>query len=450
MDLVSLNALVNRYVWGPEMMVFFLTVGLYLTVRTGFIQFSKIGIIFRETLGAIRERALGAGGEITPFQATMVALGATMGQGNLIGVTAAILIGGPGAIFWMWVAGVLGMATKFAEATLAVHFRQRYADGSVSGGPMYYLSRGLPKGLRWLGGVYALLAALAAFGIGNLTQSSAMAGSLEAAFGIPVGLTGLVVAIIVAFILGGGIRRIAAFAQTLVPLMLFAFLAASLYALVFHIDALGSAFAAIFQNAFGFQAAAGGTAGYALAQTLKAGVGRGIFSNEAGLGSAAIAHAQAQVDHPVRQGFWGVIEVFLDTLVVNTLMALLVLTSGAWQLGKSAPHAFVAAWDFPGGASVSAVILALFVFTTLVSWGFYGEEAAGFLLGDGIRWPYRITYIVFAFVGALGGFELLTAFADTLNGLMAIPNLIGLVLLGSLVAKLVQGFFRGEPWHPPR
>ncbi len=450
MDLVSLNALVNRYVWGPEMMVAFLVVGLYLTLRTGLIQFTKIGIIFRETLGAIRERALGASGEITPFQATMVALGATMGQGNLIGVTSAILIGGPGAIFWMWVAGVLGMATKFAEATLAVHFRQRYADGSVSGGPMYYLSRGLPKGLRWLGAVYAFLAALAAFGIGNLTQSSAMAGSLEAAFDIPVGLTGFAVALIAAFILGGGIRRIAAFAQTLVPLMLFAFLAAGLYALFFHLDALGGAFAAIFQNAFGFRAAAGGAAGYALAQTLKAGVGRGIFSNEAGLGSAAIAHAQAQVDHPVRQGFWGVIEVFLDTLVVNTVMALLVLTSGAWQLGQSAPHAFVAAWDFPGGASVAAVILALFVFTTLVSWGFYGEEAAGFLFGDGIRWPYRITYIVFAFVGALGGFELLTAFADTLNGLMAIPNLIGLLLLGGLVAQLVRGFFRGEPWQPPR
>ncbi len=450
MDLLSLNALLNRYVWGPEMMLAFLAVGLYLTVRTGFVQFSKIGIIFRETLGAIRERTLGAGGEITPFQATMVALGATMGQGNLIGVTAAILIGGPGAVFWMWIAGILGMATKFAEAVLAVHFRQRYADGSVSGGPMFYLSRGLPKGLRWLGGLYALLAALAAFGIGNLTQSSAMAGSLEAAFGVPVGLTGLFVALVAAFILAGGVRRIAAFAQALVPLMLLGFLAAGAYALAIHGAALAGAIAAIFQGAFGAQAAAGGAAGYALQQTLKAGVGRGIFSNEAGLGSAAIAHAQAQVDHPVRQGFWGVIEVFLDTLVVNTVMALIVLASGVWQTATSAPQAFVAAWNFPGGSSVAAIVLALFVFTTLVSWGFYGEEAAGFLFGDGIRWPYRITYIVFAFVGALGGFELLTALADTLNGLMAIPNLLGLVLLGGVVAGLVRGFFRGEPWRPPR
>jgi len=450
MDLLSLNTYINRYVWGPEMMFVFLISGLYLTFRTGFIQFVRIGLIFRETLGAIRERSLESSGEITPFQATMVALGATMGQGNLIGVTAAILIGGPGAIFWMWIAGVLGMATKFAEATLAVHFRQRYADGSVSGGPMYYLSRGLPKGLRWLGGAYALLAALAAFGIGNLTQSSAMAGGLEAAFDIPVGFTGLLAALTVAFILAGGIRRVAGFAQTLVPLMVLGFLGAGAYALVMQGDALLGAFTTIFHHAFAFQAAAGGTAGYALQQMLRAGVGRGIFSNEAGLGSAAIAHAQAQVDHPVRQGFWGVMEVFLDTLVVNTLMALLVLTSGAWQLGRSAPHTYVAAWEFPGGASVAAVILTLFVFTTLVSWGFYGEEAAGFLFGDGIRWPYRIVYVVFAFVGALGGFELLTAFAETLNGLMAIPNLLGLFILGGVVARLVGGFFRGEPWRPPR
>ena len=450
MDLLSLNALLNRYVWGPEMMVVFLAVGLYLTVRSGFVQFSKIGIIFRETLGAIRERALAAEGVITPFQATMIALGATMGQGNLIGVTAAILIGGPGAIFWMWVAGLLGMATKFSEAVLAVHFRQRYNDGSVSGGPMFYLARGLPKSPAWLGGLYALLAALAAFGIGNLTQSSAMAGSLKAAFGVPVGLTGFFVAVIAAFILAGGVRRIAVFAQTLVPLMFFGFLVAGAFALFAHVEALAGAFAAIFQSAFGTQAAAGGAAGYALQQTLKAGVGRGIFSNEAGLGSAAIAHAQAQVDHPVRQGFWGVIEVFLDTLVVNTVMALIVLASGVWQEAKSAPEAFVAAWDFPGGASVAAILLALFVFTTLVSWGFYGEEAASFLFGEGIRLPYRITYIVFALVGALGGFDVLTAVADTLNGMMAIPNLLGLVLLGGTVAALVRGFFQGEPWHPPR
>jgi len=445
---LELLTTINRFVWGPEMMVVFLTVGLFLTFRTGLIQFRRISVIVRETLGAIRERAWGAEGEITPFQATMVALGGTMGQGNLLGVTTAILIGGPGAVFWMWVAGVLGMATKFTEAALAVHYRVRYDDGSVSGGPMYYLARGLPPGLRWLGAVYAFLAAFAAFGIGNLTQSSAMAESLRAAFGVPVGISGLFIALIAAFILAGGIRRIAAFAQSLVPLMLFFFLAAGLFVLATRVELLGQAFAAIFRGAFALDAAAGGAAGYALAAALRAGVGRGIFSNEAGLGSAAIAHAQAQVDHPVRQGFWGVIEVFLDTLVVNTVMALLVLTSGV--LEGSAAQVYLAAWDLPGGAMVAALVLAMFVFTTLVSWGFYGEEAAGFLFGEGVRWPYRITYIVFAFVGALGGFELVTLVAETMNGLMAIPNLFGLVALGAVVARLVRGFFSGEPWEPPK
>jgi len=443
MELSSLS----RFVWGPEMMVAFLLVGAYLSVRTGFIQITKLGVVFREVLGAIRERRHFAPRRITPFQATMIALGGTMGQGNLIGVTSAILVGGPGAIFWMWLAGFLGMAVKFAEATLAVHYRVRFSDDSVSGGPMYYLSRGLPKSLSWLGAVYALFAAVAAFGIGNLTQSAAMAGGLESAFGVPPGITGLFVAVAAGVILAGGATRIARVAEVLVPLMVLAFLAAGLVALFFHAAEVPAALAAIFEGAFGLKAALGGTAGYALAETLKAGVGRGIFSNEAGLGSAAIAHAQADVDHPVRQGFWGVAEVFLDTLVINTLMALIVLTSGAYQLAKGAPAAFVAAWTFPGGSTLAAAILALFVFTTLLSWGFYGEEAASYLFGEGVRWPYRIAYVVFALVGALGGFELFIAVADIMNGLMAIPNLIGLVLLAGVVSRLVREFFQGLPWR---
>ncbi len=448
MDVLELNQLINRYVWGPEMMIVFLAVGLYLTLRSGLVQFRRFGVILRETVGAIRERALGFGGEITPFQATMIALGATMGQGNLIGVTAAIMAGGPGAIFWMWIAGLVGMATKFAEATLAVHFRQRYADGSVSGGPMFYLSKGL--GLPWLGGLFAVFAAIAAFGIGNLTQSSAMAASFQDGFGVPPALTGLFVAVVVAFILAGGVARIARFAQVWVPFMVIAFLVASVLELFFHLGGIGQALTSIFTSAFNVQAAAGGAGGYAISQALKAGVGRGIFSNEAGLGSAAIAHAQAQVDHPVRQGFWGVVEVFLDTIVINTLMALIILSTGAWTEAASASQAFVLAWDeVPGDTAIASTILSLFVFTTIVSWGFYGEEAASFLLGDGIRWPYRITYVVLAFVGGLGGFEAFTQISDTLNGLMAIPNLIGLIVLGGVVARLTQGFFSGEPWVPP-
>ena len=439
-----------RYVWGPEVMVLFLLVGAYLTVVTGFIQFRRLGVVVSEALGSLRERTLGLGGMITPFQATMIALGGTLGQGNLVGVAAALAVGGPGAVFWMWVAGLLGMATKFAEATLAVHYRRRFDDGTVSGGPMYYLSRGLPSGLSWLGGLYALLAALAAFGVGNLTQSSALASGLRASLGVPVGLTGLATALTVAFLLAGGIKRVAWFAQLVVPFMVVTFLVAGTTELALHVERLGSALAQIVSGAFGTQAAAGGALGLALKEVVKAGVGRGVFSNESGLGVAAIAHAQAQVDHPVRQGFWGVIEVLLDTLVVNTLMALILITSGSWERLKSPTELYVAGWQMPGAGVVAGFVLALFVFTTIVSWGFYGEEAACFLLGEGIRWPYRITYVVTAFVGALGGFDLFITIADTLNGLMALPNLVGLVVLGPLVGRLVAGFFRGELWVPPR
>ncbi len=439
---------INGWVWGFEMMLVFLAVGLYLTVRTGFIQFARIGIIFRETLGAIRERALGSGGDVSPFQATMVALGATLGSGNIIGVASAILIGGPGAIFWMWMAGLVGMATKFAEAVLAVHYRRQFADGSVSGGPMYYIARGL--GMPWLGALFAVFAAIAAFGIGNVVQVSAMAGAFENNLGVPPVWTGLFAAILVAYALAGGIKRIAAFAQVLVPIMIFLYLAIAIAALITHASGIIPAFVSIFQAAFTPQAGFGGAVGVTAKEMIKAGVGRGIFSNEAGLGSAAIAHAQAQVDHPVRQGFWGAMEVFIDTIVINTFTALVLLSVGSWMRGGKPFDVLLGSFSSLGPAkSLMAVVLILFVFTTLVSWAFYGEEAATFLFGEGIRWPYRLAYVVVAFVGGLGSFSALIRLSDTMNGLMAIPNLIALVLLGGVVARLTRGFFSGEPCLPP-
>ncbi len=449
MNLIGWFDQLGSWVWGLEMMLVFLAVGLYLSVRTGFIQFSKAGVIFRETIGAIRERALGGDGQISPYQATMIALGATLGSGNIIGVTSAILLGGPGAIFWMWMAALVGMATKFAEATLAVHFRQRFADGSVSGGPMYYISRGL--GLPWLGGIFAILAAIAAFGIGNVTQVSALSGALYENAGIPPVWTGLFVAVVVAFVLAGGVVRIAKFAQLLVPFMVVLYLLAALAALVLHAGNLIPAFLSIFSSAFSVHAGVAGGVGFTIQQMIKAGVGRGIFSNEAGLGSAPIAHAQAQVDHPVRQGFWGVVEVFVDTIVVNTFTALVVLSAASWSKGGLPEDVLYGSFGVLGaGLRIMPLVLALFVFTTVVSWAFYGEESAVFLLGEGIRWPYRLAYIVMAFVGGLGSFGTLVKISDTMNGLMAVPNLIALVVLGGLVAKLTRGFFSGEPWRPPR
>jgi len=440
---------INGWVWGFGMMLVFLSVGIYLTVRTGFVQFMRVGVIFRETLGAIRERALGGSGEVSPFQATMIAMGATIGIGNIVGVTAAILSGGPGAVFWMWVASLLGMATKFAEATLAVHFRQRFSDGSVSGGPMYYISRGL--GLPWLGGFFAFFAAIAAYGIGNVVQVSAIAGVFESQLHLAPVWTGLFAGLVVALVLGGGVRRIAHFVQLLVPFMIFLYLGLGAVVLIFNASGLVPAFQAIFQSAFSIQAGVGGAVGVAATEMIKAGVGRGIFSNEAGLGSAAIAHAQAQVDHPVRQGFWGAMEVFVDSILINSFTALVVLSSGAWNSGSTPYEVLGLSFGgIPVAQTLLAVSLALFAFTTLISWAFYGEESATFLFGEGIRWPYRLAYVVMVFVGGLGSFSTLIKLSDTMNGLMAIPNLIALVLLGGVVARLTRGFFSGEPWTPPK
>jgi len=449
MNLMEFIGQVGSLVWGFWMMLVFLAVGLYLTFRTGFVQFTRLGIIFRETLGAIRERTLGSGGDVSPFQATMVALGATLGSGNIIGVTSAILIGGPGAIFWMWMAGLVGMATKFAEAVLAVHFRRQFADGSVSGGPMYYIARGL--GMPWLGAVFAIFAAIAAFGIGNVVQVSAMSGAFENNLGIPPAWTGLFAAILVSYALAGGIRRIASFAQVLVPIMIILYLALALAAIITHASGILPAIVSIFQGAFTPQAGLGGVMGVTAKEMIKAGVGRGIFSNEAGLGSAAIAHAQAQVDHPVRQGFWGAMEVFIDTIVINTFTALVLLSAGSWMRGGVPFDVLLGSFSSLGPIKAAmAPVLVLFVFTTLMSWAFYGEESAAYLFGEGIRWPYRLAFAVLAFVGGIGSFDALVTVSDTMNGLMAIPNLLALVLLGGVVAKLTRDFFAGKPWEPPQ
>lgn len=456
MDVLAINAVLNRVVFGLEAKLVFLAVGLVLTVALGFIQFRRLGVIVSETLGAIRERAQGFGGQITPFQAAMVAIAATVGTGHFIGMIAAILTGGPGAVFWMWLGYLLGMATKFAEATLAVHFRRMYTDGSVSGGPMFYISRGLRDRFgrlgAFLGGAFALFAAIAAFGIGNLSQAGAVGNSLQSAFNVPPAITGLGVAVVVGLIIGGGIRRIAAFAQFIVPVKLLLLALAIIPLLVVYAGQIPTALAQIFSAAFNLQAFAGGALGSYIAM-VNAGLGRGIFANEAGLGSAPIAHAQAQVDHPVRQGFWGVAEM-LVSLVVTTLMALTFLASGLWQREGvgAAPQAAVTmfqAHPLGVGDIILALTLAALAFGTMVSWAFYGEEAASYLFGEGIRWPYRITFVVIAFVAPIGGFNAFIDISDALNGFMAIPNLLALLLLAPLVARLVREFFQGEPWRVP-
>jgi alanine or glycine:cation symporter, AGCS family len=372
MDILALNEYLNRAVYGEWMMVVFILVGLYLSLRTNFVQFARLGTALRETLGAIRERFLRFGGHITPFQAAMVAVSATIGTGHIIGMVGAVVLGGPGALLWMWIAYLVGMATKFAEAVLAVHFRRQYSDGSVLGGPMVYIRYGLGPRMAWLAALFALFTAVAAFGIGNLSQAGAVGAALAQEFDVPPAITGLLVALLVGVLLAGGIRSVARFAQIVVPLKLMLFLLAVLPLLLIHLEGLPAALALVVSSALSFQAAAAGAAvSLGLAEILKAGVGRGIFANEAGLGSAAIAHAQAQVDHPVRQGFWGLTEMLLS-LMVTTLTALTFIASGLWQsyLGGDRVEAARALFtEHPLGVALLGLLLAVFC---LGHYGFVG------------------------------------------------------------------------------
>lgn len=455
MDILAINAIVQTAVFGPVMMLVFILVGLYLSARSGFPQFTRSMVAVRETLGAIRERFLSFGGQISPFQAAMVAMSATVGTGHLVGMVGAVVVGGPGAVLWMWLGYLVGMATKLAEATLAVHYRRQYTDGSVLAGAMVYIRFGLGKRFAWLAGLFAIFAAMAAIGAGNLAQGGSVGALLDQEFQLPPAITGLLIAVLVALVLGGGIVRIARFAQVVVPLKLGLFLIGVIPLLIIHGGQIPNAFGLIFSSALSLPAAIGGAGGFVLAELLKilqAGMGRGIFANEAGLGSAAFAHGQAQVDHPVRQGFWGLTEM-MTSLLVTTLMALTFIASGLWERFAGGNRVEAARFLFaehPLGVPMLTVMLVVFALGTMISWGFYGEESATYLLGEGVRWPYRLTYITFAFVGPLGGLDALTSVADTLNGMMAIPNLIALVILAPLVAKLIKEFFRGMPWRPPR
>ncbi|RIH78924.1 Sodium/proton-dependent alanine carrier protein [Calidithermus terrae] len=452
MSFEAINQWLNGLVYGPVMMLAFLAAGLYLSGHTRFLQFTRFGVALRETLGAVRERSESFGGTITPFQAVMIALSGTVGTGHVVGMVAAILSGGPGAVLWMWLGYAVGSATKFAEATLAVHFRRHYADGSISGGAMYYVRQALGPRWGWVAGLFAVFAMFSAFGGGNLVQAKTLSETLQTSFGVPPAITGLLVAALAGVVLGGGIVGVARFASVVFPLKLLLFALAVVPLLAVYAEKIPAAFGLIFSSALSLEAAAGGAAGYTLVQIFQAGMGRGIFANEAGLGSSAFAHAQARVDHPVRQGLWGVTEM-LTSFLVTTLTALAFLASGVWEgsLGGSPTEAAVRLFEAHFlHSSVLAVLLIVFAMGTLITWGFYGEEAAAYLFGEGVRWPFRLCYLVLAFMGPLGGLGTFLSLSDTLNGLMAIPNLLALAGLAGLVGRLVRGFFSGEAWVPPR
>jgi AGCS family alanine or glycine:cation symporter len=432
-------------VWGPYLLIpLLLLTGLFLTLRLRGLQFTELWHAL--WLGLVVRKEQGAQGDISHFQALMTALAATVGTGNIVGVATAISLGGPGALFWMWMTGLVGMATKYSEALLSVKYRTVDERGEQCGGPMYYLARGIRNRAlgRTLGALFACFAAIAAFGIGNMVQSNSIAHALEESFRVPLWLTGLVIAVAAGAVILGGIKSIGKFTSLLVPAMIVAYVAAILVLLVLHADRIPAAFALVFQGAFEGTAAAGGFTGAVVASAIRFGVARGIFSNESGLGSAGIAAAAAETKEPARQALVSMTQTFIDTIVVCTCTGLAILVTGAWSSGLSGAGLTQLAFrdGLPGelGPVVVAVSLSLFAFSTILGWSYYGEKSVEYLLGRRAVVPYRVVFVLFAFVGAVRSLDFVWAVADVLNGLMALPNLVGLLLLSSVVVAETRGY----------
>ncbi len=446
MDLImSINSTINGIVWGPPILVLIVGTGIYLSLSTKFFSVAKLGYVLRNTLAKMFSKDQVGEGEVTAFQAVATALAATVGTGNIAGVATAIAMGGPGAIFWMWFAALVGMTTKFAEVVLAVHYREKTPDGRFIGGPMYYITKGL--NMKWLAKLFAFFGALAAFGIGNMVQSNSIAEALNVTFGLPKLPVGIICAVVAGLVVIGGIKRIGQVTELLVPFMAAFYIIGGLVIILLNITEIPSAIALIVKSAFTPAAATGGFAGSTVMLAMRYGVARGVFTNEAGLGSAPIAHAAATTDSPVRQGLWGVFEVWIDTLVIASITALAIMVSGVWETGVSGAALTTAAFNsvIPTyGGWIVAIGLLLFAFSTILGWEYYGERCAEYLLGPGVNKFYRILWVPFIAIGAVGGLNELWDLADTLNGLMAIPNLVGLLMLSPVVFKLTKEFFSKE------
>lgn len=449
--LTGMVSWLHGVVWGVPMLVLILGVGFYLSIGLRLRTIRDLPF----AIALLWQGRKPAGeGEITPFNALMTALSATIGTGNIAGVATAIFIGGPGAIFWMWMTALVGMATKFAEAVLAVHYREKDERGKFVGGPMYYIRNGLGEKWAWLAVCFAIFAGIAGFGIGNTVQANSVAQALNTSFGVPAWLTGAVMVVLVGAVLIGGIQRIANVAGKLVPFMAITYVGAGIVVLILNVDAVPGAFRLIFTEAFSPTAAAGGFAGATVWLTIQFGVARGVFSNEAGLGSAPIAHAAAECRGPVSQGLVAMLGTFIDTIIVCSFTALVILTTGAWTSGLTGAALTSQAFEsvLPGvGAAITALSLAIFAFTTMLGWSYYCERSWQYLFGIRIIVPFRIVWSLAPLVGATANLSFIWLLADTLNALMAIPNLIALALLSPLVFKLSRKYFatHGASEQPP-
>jgi AGCS family alanine or glycine:cation symporter len=434
--LVELLSQINGVVWGPATLWLIGLTGLYLMLGLRFMPLLRIGFGFRQAIASIRSSE--GEGDVSAFESLATALAATIGTGNVAGVAGAIAVGGPGAVFWMWVIAFVGMATKYAESVLAVHYREVDDLGEHVGGPMYFIRNGLGPRWAWLGVLFALFGTLAGFGIGNGVQAHEMAKALYESLAIPPLATGLVTAVLAYLVLIGGIERIGKVAELVVPLMAGVYVVGSLLILLLHIDKVPGAFGVIFSNAFSGQAAAGG----ALGTVIQKGIARGIFSNEAGLGTAPIAQAAAKPGDPVLQGSVAMLGTFIDTLVICTMTALVIVASGLYDSGAQGVTLTMAAfdWGLPGGKWLVTFATVFFTATTILGWGYYSERCLEFLVGTGGIKPFRYVWVAVVVLGSVASFEAIWTIADILNGMMAIPNLIGLLLLSGTVFRLTRAY----------
>lgn len=441
----------NGIVWGVPMIVLILGTGFYLQLRLRFMPLRKIVYGFRMIWQSRKPDDL-ADGEITPFAALMTALSATVGTGNIAGVATAIALGGPGALFWMWMTAFVGMATKYAEVVVAVKYREVDDKGEHSGGPMYAIKNGLGPGWRWLGVAFALFGGLAGFGIGNMVQSNSIADAMNNAFGLPDWISGVVLTALTAAVVLGGIRRIGAVAEKLVPAMAISYIVAVLIVLIVHFQAIPGALATIFESAFTPTAATGGFLGATVLMAIQRGVARGIFSNEAGLGTAGIAQAAGATRDPVYSGMIGMMGTFIDTLVICTMTGLAIMVTGVWSSGETGAVLSASAFEaaMPGiGEEVLALLLAVFAFTTILGWAFYAEKCWEFLVGTAIQMPFRLLWVAAVFAGTVMSLDFAWLVADTLNALMAIPNLISLILLSPVIVRLTNDYLAQGGHHLP-
>ena len=460
--ITNVNSAVNDFVWGIPMLVLLIGTGILMTLLTKVFQVSHIGHWMKNTLGSIftdKEITSHTGKEdkaISQFQSLCTALAATIGTGNIVGVASALIFGGPGAIFWMWIVAFFGMMTNYSENVLGIFYRKKNAKGEWAGGAMYYLKEGLgaKQGCKGLGSVLAVLfsifCVIASFGIGNMSQVNSIASNMNAAFKVSPVATGVVLTALAAFIIIGGLKRVAAVTEKLVPFMAVAYIVGAVAVVVCNSSQVGPAFEAIFKGAFAMEAVGGGIVGSGIKMALTWGMKRGVFSNEAGLGSSVMVHSSSNVKEPVRQGMWGIFEVFADTIVVCTLTALVVLTSGLVDLNTGAVttpevgsalvgHAFGSVFGQFGPMFIAIAIL-LFAFSTVLGWSHYGSTAFEYLFGTKATTLYKVIFVVFIFVGATMNLELAWDLSDTFNGLMAIPNLIGVITLSPVVMKITKNY----------